>query len=345
VDFSPGSASLKCPYCSHETPIPQSEEEIQELDFHSYLQNASQEEEQAEVTTVKCETCGAESSLDPSVTSEECPFCGANIVTESQSTRLIRPKSLLPFKVTLQQANDAFRSWLKGLWFAPNKLKTFAQSTERLKGVYVPYWTYDCSTTCYYRGERGEHYYETETYETEEDGETVTKTRQVRRTRWHSVSGVVWNWFDDVLVLASETLPRRNTEELEPWDLENLVPFGDEYLSGFRAESYQVDLAEGFERAKKIMQPEITDTVGDDIGGDEQRIHSMRVRHDNVSFKHILLPIWISAYRYQDRAYRFLINGRTGEVQGERPYSWIKITLTALAAAAAIAAAWYFLVG
>ena len=143
-------------------------------------------------------------------------------------------------------------------------------------------------------------------------------------------SGHVDNLFDDVLVVASKSLPREYVEKLEPWELQNLVPFNESYLSGFKTESYQIDLKEGFDDAKIKMDERIRAAVCSDIGGDHQRIHTLNTIYNNITFKHILLPIWISAYQYKEKVYRFLINGLTGEVQGERPYSWIKISLTAL---------------
>ena len=106
------------------------------------------------------------------------------------------------------------------------------------------------------------------------------RTRRVRKTRWTSVSGTVWDHFDDILVLASQTLPRKITNKLEPWDLAQLIPYQDEYLSGFRAESYQVDLAAGFEQARSVMEQHIRQHARRDIGGDEQRIHTIRTQHD-----------------------------------------------------------------
>jgi predicted RNA-binding Zn-ribbon protein involved in translation (DUF1610 family) len=344
VAFDPGSSALKCPYCGTENTIPQSEEDIQELDFAAYLNEAAAKEEMQETRTVKCRACGATSSVQSDVASSECPFCGASIVQEGGSTKALKPKSLLPFKITREKAWEAFRGWIRSLWFAPGKLKLYARTEGKLNGVYVPYWTYDCNTTSWYTGERGEDYWTTETYTTTENGRSVTKTRQVRRTRWYPVSGVVWNSFDDVLVLASESLPRKYAERLEPWDLGNLVAYSDEYLSGFRTESYQVDLAEGFERAKDLMDDDIRATIRADIGGDHQRIHSVRTQYDNISFKHILLPVWISAYRFKEKVYRFLVNARTGEVQGERPWSWIKIALAVLLAAGVVGGGvWLFM--
>jgi DNA-directed RNA polymerase subunit RPC12/RpoP len=332
LDYAPGTEVLKCPYCGAETPIPQSEEHIEELDFQEYLKKLAGEHETQEEHRVKCEKCGAETTMPQEVTAGTCPFCGANLVFTTRTSRLLKPNALLPFKITQTQGFEDFRRWINGLWFAPNDLKKYAQSEGKLAGIYVPYWTYDSDTTSFYRGARGDDYWETETYTAEENGRSVTRTREVRRTRWTSVSGTVWNRFDDVLVVASNSLPRKYADRLQPWDLPNLVSYSDEYLSGFRAESYQVDLSAGFEIARNVMDEGIRASVHRDIGGDHQRIDSVKTSYGKITFKHILLPVWLSAYRYRDKIYRILINARTGELQGERPFSAWKI-------AAAVAAA------
>jgi DNA-directed RNA polymerase subunit RPC12/RpoP len=344
MKFEPGVESLACPYCGHVNPIPAGEEDIEELDFHEYLDRISEHEETEEASAVRCSACGAETTLDPNLAADVCPFCSAPLVAEEHTVTRLKPRSLLPFKVSRDEAMEAFRQWLASRWFAPSELKKYARAdTSRLNGMYVPYWTYDSKTTSWYRGERGEHYYTTETYTTTENGKRVTKTRRVQHTRWYPCSGVVWRNFDDLLILASRSLPKKHTDRLEPWDLDSLVSYDEQYLAGFRAETYQVDLAEGFEEAKDRMAEVIRRDVRHDIGGDEQRIHAIRTQHDDVTFKHLLLPIWISAYRYRDEVYRFLVNARTGEVQGERPWSWLKITLAALAALCLLGlVAWLF---
>ncbi len=327
LDFAPGTLTLKCPYCGSETPIPQCEDHIEELDYQEYLQKLAEEHETHEEHRVKCEKCGAETTVPPEVSAGFCPFCGANLVMTSQTTRLIKPKSLLPFKVTQKDGFEDFRRWINGLWFTPGDLKKYAESEGKLAGIYVPYWTYDSDTTSFYRGQRGDDYWVTETYTAYENGRAVTKTRQARRTRWSPVSGTVWNRFDDILVMASNSLPRKYADLLEPWDLANLVPYSDEFLSGFRAESYQVDLPAGFEIARGIMDEGIQKSIHRDIGGDHQRIDAVKTKYDKITFKQILLPVWLSAYRYREKIYRILINARTGELQGERPYSTWKIAI------------------
>jgi len=335
--FEPGQYALKCPYCQTENQIPQSQEVVQEEDFLSALRDLPSAQATQETLTVKCAGCGAESSLRPDVTADRCPFCGAAIVASGTSAKIIKPKSLLPFHVKREEAMGAFRRWVGSLWFAPSDLARFADANA-VKGVYIPYWTYDCNTDSQYTGERGEDYTETEHYSTFENGRMVTKTRTVRKTRWWPVSGRVRNSFDDILILASNSLPRKYTEKLEPWDLENLEPYSDEYVAGFVAESYQIGLEGGFELARGVMEGPIRQSVHGDIGGDHQRIHSVRTRYMDITFKHLLLPLWISAYLYRGRTFRFLVNARTGQVSGERPYSGWKIAFLVVALMSLVAA-------
>jgi hypothetical protein len=139
------------------------------------------------------------------------------------------------------------------------------------------------------------------------------------------VSGRIQHWFDDVLVVASKGLPAQYAQKLAPWDLNQLSDFKSDYLSGFRTERYQIGLEEGFAQAKNQMEPIIADLIRQDIGGDEQQISSKSTQYSGITFKHILLPVWVSAYPYGGRLHRILINARTGEVQGSRPYSPWKI--------------------
>lgn len=331
LQFAPGTDSLKCPYCGVQNEVPKSPDTIRELDYLTYLHQLPATDAVHDTITVKCTCCAAETTLPPNVTAGVCPFCGSGIIATGSSKKAIRPAGLLPFKVRQNEAGEMFRQWVASLWFAPSALKRDAERAA-IKGTYVPAWTYDANTQSNYTGERGDDYWDTETYtETDANGNAVTRTRQVQRTRWWPASGRVSNVFDDVLVMATETLPRKCLDHLEPWDLPALVPYNDEYLSGFVAESYQVGLADGFEQAKGIMDPTIRQTVCRNIGGDHQRINSLQTKYDQITFKHLLLPVWISAYQFQNRTFRFLVNARNGHVQGERPYSVVKIALLVLA--------------
>lgn len=322
--YSPETQKLVCKYCGAQNNIFSISAEkftIEEIDYSDFITNKIQQEEKQTISIVKCNNCGASTSLKPNLTSDTCAFCASPLVIESGTTStIIKPKYLLPFTIDDKNAQSIFIKWINGLWFAPNNLKRYSTLNERLKGLYTPYWTYDSNSTSTYTGERGEYYYE-----------GSGKNRK-RYTKWYNTSGTVTNTFDDVCVLASQSLPDSVTRSLEPWDLKNLMPYKEGFVSGFQTECYQTDVKKGFDVAKGVMESTIKSSIKQQIGGDEQRINNMNIAYNDVAFKHILLPIWISAYQYNTKVFRFIINGRTGEVQGQRPYSWIKITLAILTA-------------
>ena len=198
---------------------------------------------------------------------------------------------------------------------------------DKLSSIYIPYWTYDSWTSSHYDGERGEYYYETETFY--DNGEQ--KEREVRKTHWYSVSGEVSRQFDDVCIPATTSLPEKYIQRLEPWDLHELKSYEPAYLSGHKAQTYQIALDEGFEKFKQIAEGVIYGDARSDIGGDEQRVQNVSTNYSNITFKHLLLPIYAGAYRFNGKVFQIVVNGRTGEVQGERPYSWLKIGCLAVA--------------
>ncbi len=334
LEFAPGIDALRCAHCGHENRIAAAAAPILEQDFRQTLRDLVNTAPASENIAIHCDPCGASFSFDAATHAGQCPFCGAPVVAKTTQHRQLQVQALLPFKIVRDQARAAFRTWLGNLWFAPGGLKDYARNDASLTGMYVPYWTYDADTTTRYQGERGDDYQVQESYRAIENGQEVERIRIVTKTRWTPAAGVVARVFDDVLVLASRSLPQAVTERLEPWDLANLTPYREEYLSGFQSEMYQVELEQGFERAREIMAPTISRDIERDIGGDHQRIHAADTRYGEIHFKHILLPVWMSAFRFRDKTHRFVINGRTGEVQGERPYSPWKIAFAILLAAA-----------
>jgi DNA-directed RNA polymerase subunit RPC12/RpoP len=328
--FEPKDGMLTCPYCGHKEAIPESTEQVEEQSFAQHLQ--LRPEEMTTLATnaleVQCQSCGAKSIFMPPEVAGRCEFCGVQIVAQPKSADpILTPNGVLPFSITQQQASAGLKQWLSTRWFAPSGLKQFAQP-EAIHGVYLPFWTYDTNTTTDYTGQRGEHYYETETYYGQDaQGNQVERTRQVQRTAWYPASGTVRGSFDDVLIPATQSLSNAHLVALEPWDLVELRAYDPAFLSGFRAQRYQVDLAAGFERAKEAIAPSIESDVRNDIGGDEQRIESLNTSYYDVTFKHLLLPVYAGAYRYNSKLFQIVVNGRTGEIQGDRPYSAWKIAL------------------
>ena len=332
LSFAPGTRNLQCEYCGTANVFAEDDRRIEELDFDVFLKALEGRQETVEEEQVHCDKCGAAQNLSGDLFASRCTFCGVAIVSKSYANRHIKPKSLVPFQVDRPHAQESFRKWVRKLWLAPNDLKRYAQSDAGLTGVYLPFWTYDCQTASDYRGERGDDYYTTETYSTRNSsGQSVTQTRQVRHTRWTAVGGHVDKFHDDVLVMASTSISSAIVGAAERWDLSKLVPYQPEFVSGFQAEAYRVSLKDGFPVARATIDAQVRRLVERDIGGDHQRIHGVSTRYSDVRFKHVLLPVWISAYRYRDKAYRFIINGQTGAVSGESPKSWWKIAFLTLA--------------
>ena len=318
MEFDPQSGSMKCRFCGHTEALPPKENAgVKAHPLGDALAHTRPLSPQA--LEVSCESCGSVVLFEPPQVAGACTFCGAAIVAQPKAADpLIAPDAVLPIKVPKQTAQAEVRQWLSSRWFAPNALQRMAQQ-EGIGGVYLPYWTYAADTASGYDGQRGEHYWETEYYtETDSDGKTVQRSRQVQLTRWYPASGRVSRSFDNVLIPATRAVKESRLNALEPWDLEALCPYEPAYLAGFRAQRYQVELPAGFDEAKHVMAEAIEQDVRRDIGGDEQRIGQIDTAYSNATFRHLLLPVWIGAYRFQGKVYQVAVNARTGEVQGER---------------------------
>ncbi|MCR9127426.1 MAG: TFIIB-type zinc finger domain-containing protein [Rhodobacteraceae bacterium] len=326
VRFDPAAGQLTCDHCGHGVAVaasPWGGAKLRELDFDAARAQRLPEADMEETRVLTCANCAAEVEFDPDAHAAECPFCATPVVTGTGTHRHVKPRGVLPFAVAERAAHQAMNDWLGRLWFAPNGLQAYARKGRKMQGIYVPYWTFDADTRSDYSGERGTVYYVTRTVT--RDGKAVQVREQ--RIRWRPASGRVARFFDDVLVLASRSLPKAYTDALEPWDLSALEPYRPEYLAGFRAEGYTVTLADGYTEARAHMARVIERDVRFDIGGDRQRVHNIDTDVSAVTFKHVLLPVWLAAYKYRGQTYRFVVNGQSGKVQGERPWSAWKIAL------------------
>ncbi|MEM1383736.1 MAG: primosomal protein N' (replication factor Y) - superfamily II helicase [Pseudomonadota bacterium] len=336
LTYSPGAGSLACPFCGAENELPAAAEtlgaeDIRELDYHRAVADLLDRQDIEETAALACPGCGAEVTFGPETVADECPFCATSLAKDmARPHRHPKPQGVLPFAQTEREARERMKTWLGGLWFAPSGLSRFAEAGRPIAGLYLPHYTYDANGTAEYRGQRGDAYYVTRTRTVVVDGKQRQETYRERRIRWRPVSGRVRRAFDDVLVPASDTIgPVGDRIEAggRSWDLAGLMPYRTDYLAGFRAEAPSLELKDGFERARGTMDAILERDVRFDIGGDAQRIDRMRSDYREITFKHILLPVWLAAYRYRNRPYRVVINGRTGSVSGERPYSAWKIAI------------------
>jgi DNA-directed RNA polymerase subunit RPC12/RpoP len=344
--YAPGQTSLTCSHCGHvqaivpDTPWSRAEA-LRELDLAKGLRDDLSAGDMEEIRTTSCPNCGAQVEISGATHATECPFCATPVVLDTGTQRHIKPQAVLPFELTEPQARKAMIAWMGSLWFAPGTLLEYARKGRAMNGVYTPFWTFDADTASRYSGQRGEYYYETRTVTVRVNGRTEQRQEQVRHTRWYPASGRVSRDFNDVLVMASQSLPPRLGNELTPWDLGKLVPYAPEYLAGFQAEGYTIPLAAGHAEARNRMADVIRSDVRRDIGGDEQRISDINTSWTDETFKHILLPVWMAAYKYNGKSYRFVVNGQTGEVQGERPWSIWKIAFAVILVLALVTGAVY----
>ncbi|NOY72637.1 MAG: primosomal protein N' (replication factor Y) - superfamily II helicase [Gammaproteobacteria bacterium] len=328
--FKVGSGSLECKYCGNINAIEESHERIVELNFNQALQEIENADAADETSIAICINCSAEFYFDQFEHAGTCPYCNSSIVTDTKNINPIVPQAIAPFSVTKDQAKKLFQQWLGKLWFAPTAVKKFARSDDNLKGTYIPYWTFDSKTDSYYSGARGDLYYRRQYVTVRVNGRARRQLQNVPEIRWTAVSGQTSRFFDDVLVQANKTLPRKITEPLAPWQLEKLKPYNKDYISGFSSELYQISIDDGFQYAKMKMDNIIRNDVRRDIGGTQQQIRQLRSSFNDVHFKHILLPIWTSSFAFKNKTYRFAVNGQTGKVKGERPYSPSKIAMFSL---------------
>ncbi|MCB1023295.1 MAG: hypothetical protein KDB79_02825 [Acidobacteria bacterium] len=321
--FDPKVGKLACPYCDTKKTIATNLADIVERDFNSFLRPESERLQPLakDAMQVSCDSCGATVTFIPPQTATNCDFCGAKIVAQPKvADPLVAPEGVLPFSVENKAAVSSLKSWTGSRWFAPNKLKTMAQH-DRAESIYLPYWTFDADTDTTYTGQRGEDYQESYTY-TDSDGNEKRGTRT--KTNWYSTSGDVSRHFDDVPIPATTSVLPKYIDRLK-WDFGALTSYDPAYLSGHKAQTYQVSLEEGYEKFQVYADGVIRRDVTGDIGGDRQQIDFLDTKYSDITFKHILVPVYAGAYKFNNKVYQIIINGRTGEVHGERPYSKVKI--------------------
>lgn len=335
--YAPELDALKCAHCGYDEKIPEDRGRTPELDLRAVERHALPPSATEAMRIAQCPSCGARIEFDAEIHAKECPFCASPIVTHTGIERQIKPQAQLPFLISERQARDGLRAWLGRLWLAPSDLKAYARADRALDGIYIPYWTYDAETRSTYTGQRGTIHHVTRPATVVVNGRRQTVMQQQAEIRWAPAAGRVARNFDDVLVLGARSLPKTFTDRLEPWDLSALTTYDPRFLAGFRAEGYTVAVDEAYGEARRMMNAVIESDVRRDIGGDQQRIGRIETDVGALSFKHVLLPIWVAAYRYRGRSFRFVVNGRTGAVQGERPWSSWKIgAVIALAIVVAI---------
>jgi predicted RNA-binding Zn-ribbon protein involved in translation (DUF1610 family) len=328
--FHPDSQALKCIHCGNGRPIsPQFAQPgpVAKRDLGRAMQELAVLVAQQPTTLEKevvCQSCGGRTLFAGTLTAVRCPYCNTPIQrddVQAAHTRLPLD-GVLPLHVSEQKAREQIEAWINGRWFAPNEFKKYRELGS-FTSIYLAYFDYDAATRTHYTGMRGVN-----RYVTVRDGD---QTRTEVRTDWYPASGTVDNTFIDVTGLANSGLDEHKVQELEPWPMDLLRPYSPEYVAGHLSRTYDQDAGQVFEaRVRGRLEGVIESTVRSDIGGDQQRVNSMDVNWLSLTFNHLALPVWMLTVTYRSRPFNVFINGVTGEVQGQRPWSAVKITLMVL---------------
>lgn len=330
--YDPESGKLFCRYCKSyeefETVTAEAPEYLYYPDTDNYT---APNWEDAGMVPFNCPSCGAELLVSPSAITTSCPYCKGNYVTKlDDSIPYIRPETLMPFCVSEARARDLYVKWAKRRFWAPRKFKKNPAKSGELTGTYVPFWTFDVDLTTDFSGFGGRR--RTVRYTTRENGKTVTKTRTV--TDWYPVSGTRREYFDDVPCCATDRIDKKLLKKLGGYSMKTLNVYNPAYLAGFFAERYNVGLSDGFKSIKGEVERRMAVLIERGLGYDTYRGMTYRHVYNAVKFKHILLPVWMSAYKYSNKVYNFMVNGETGRVAGRSPVSILKVILFSIGCAA-----------
>ncbi len=338
AEWDPRRQALVCSFCGTIAPheIDTDTGKVKEIDLVSTLRELPGELRgwQAPKRSVRCKSCRAISVFDPETVGRNCDFCGSPELVDYQEIKApIRPQSVLPFRIEEGRVRDAVRGWLKGRWFAPRSLAR-GSLIDSVRGVYLPYWTFDARVDCRWTADSGTYY---TTQQTSRDSRGRSVTRRVRRVRWRPASGRLHHVFDDEPVPGSKGIDSGLLRRIEPFPTGDALPYDTALLSGFVVEHYQVVLFEAADRARKAMLSRLAELCAAEVPGDTHRNLRIDPEFSGQTFKHMLVPVWLLTYDHGRTSYQILVNGVTGEIAGRYPKSLWKILAAALAAAAAAA--------
>ena len=328
---------LECSACRTPYIAETTVQRVEEHDFEGYVQREGQRVSFPDTAIIACGTCGAQIAVDEHCTATVCPMCGSTQLLESRQEAGVPPDGVIPFRVDRETAQQNFAKWVKSRWFAPNRLKQAYQAGE-LQGIYLPFWTFDAQVTSTYWGQGGNTH-------TVRDSKGNTRTE----IHWRPVSGTVGGFYDDLQVCATMNSASQVVEKVLPYNTcDNTLPFSPSYLSGFLAEHYAIPATQAVDTAKEQVRANQIEQAENDIrsrGFTHARVSNINIEYHKITYKHVLLPAWSSAFAYNGKQYMYIINGESGKVGGQRPYSIPKIVAAVAAAAAAITAAVILLTG
>jgi len=334
---------VRCRHCGlAETICPDGERE--DRDFGALEADPVLQDWGFPVKTLRCGGCGVRLTVPAETVLLSCPLCGSSQLSEAEELPGLRPDAVIPFRIDANEAGARFIRWISRLKMAPFSMKKqYAAGT--LAGVYLPYWSFDAKTKTAYTGQAGDHYREADAHTRTEDGRTEARQKSERKTRWRFVSGTYEKAFRGVIYNDAAGVDEEVIKKLEPFKLGELEKFAPQHLAGFIAQRYAFGPKAVWGRAKQFMSGEILEDVRGIVKRGSDVLGAVRIcpAYSDIQYRLMLLPVWISSYRYKNKTYGLYINGQTGEITGRFPKSALKILIIILACLAVLAALYFLL--
>ena len=313
LDFSPEMQLLTCGHCGNKVDFASSAD-VQPIDF---VTGERPKDDWNETVVYRCDNCGSREIISKNEISKKCHFCGTTNIVLTDELPGIKPGAVIPFLFNEERAKHNFKKWIKKRWFIPNKLKANAEAGE-LGGVYSPAWVYDCDTFSQYVGRVGQYY----TVTTGSGKNRRTETR----IRWRRISGTHMRDFRDYIMEASPHLDQRQMKKLAPFRMDESKVYDRAFLAGFTAAHYDRDVDACWIDVRRDIEQTLRSDIVRKHRADVVDYLNVSTNYTNVTYRYMLLPVWISNYSFAGKTYNFFVNGTTGRVIGKVPRSAAKIT-------------------
>lgn len=321
--FDVAAGGVACEHCGYQAAAraEQVGRQAQEKEFTLDILAESRQGWGLTRRQLHCDACGAELEVAENALTATCPFCASNQVNLRQAPGdHLRPGYLAPFTVQPADCQRLAREWLGRGWYHP---KTLANSAvlQPFAGIYLPFWTFSAQVDASWRAEVGHE-------RTERYYDASSKTHRTRtRIEWRWENGQVSAGYQDLLVQGSSHISRILLQRIQPFNLNSLATYSPDYLAGWQAQVYDIPLETGWDEGKSQMRELSKKQCYQDIHSSHVRNFSMTADFGDEAWRFILLPVYLTAYRYDQRVFQVLVNGQTGQIAGQKPVDWWKIWL------------------
>ncbi len=313
--FGEENQKMLCQYCDNEFELEavkdfndsQGQEDTEEYTRQEDSAAQWTEQEQEDLRAFLCPACAGEIITDANTAATFCPYCGnPSIITERVSNGL-KPEGVIPFKTSKEDARAAFKKLCSGKPLLPRMFMN-EQQLERITGMYVPFWLYDCDSD--FQG----RYNATRVHTWSDRKYIYTKTDHFLLTREADAS------FSGIPMDGSTKMDDTFMESIEPFDYRAMVDFDTAYLSGFLADKYDVPSESGKDRVRQRADSSIHDMLQSTFLGFATVIPaSKQLRINQSRAKYVLMPVWMLNTTYKGKTYTFAMNGQTGKMTGTLP--------------------------